>query len=90
VGDFVEAQRIKMEIMKKEIDLGKKYQRIRENNIKTMMYDLESKHAHEILGLEAKRDEKLMENDRQRSKRMKELNDKHEREIKELIWIYNE
>lgn len=40
VGDFVDAQRIKMEIMKKELELNRKYQKLRENNIKTMMYEL--------------------------------------------------
>ena len=78
-----------MEIMKKELEISKKYQKLRESNIKTMMNDLEHKQGNDILILEARRDEKIIENDRQRDKRMKELQGKQEREVKELIWVYN-
>lgn len=58
-GDFVEAQQVKMEIMKREIELSKKYQRLREANIRTMMADLDHKHHNELLTLETRRDERL-------------------------------
>jgi len=45
-GDFIEAQRIKTEITKREIDLSNKYQKLRESNIKTMMAEFESKHSN--------------------------------------------
>ena len=48
-GDFEKAQKIKMDIMKKELELSKKHQKLREANIKTMMQDLESKQNNEIL-----------------------------------------
>lgn len=79
VGDFVEAQRLKMEIMKRETELNHKYQKLRESNIRTMMHELESKQRNELLSIEARRDEKLMENERQKGKRWKELNDKQDR-----------
>lgn len=59
IGDFVEAQRIKMEIMKKEMELEKKFSKLREANIKTMMSDLEARQNNDLLALEARRDEKI-------------------------------
>lgn len=48
MGNFIEAQRIKVEISKREQDLSTKNQKLRESNIRIMMNELESKHMAEI------------------------------------------
>jgi hypothetical protein len=51
IGDFVEAQRVKMEIMKKEMELSKKFNKLREVNIKTMMTELQSRQSNDLMTL---------------------------------------
>jgi hypothetical protein len=48
MGNFMEAQRIKVEIARKEQELSSKNQKLRESNIKVMMGELEHKHRAEI------------------------------------------
>jgi hypothetical protein len=89
-SNFLEAQRLKLEIAKREYELAQKYQLLRESNLRTFSEDLERRQAAEILALEARRDQKVSEVEGQRRRREKELAEKQEREMKELRWIYGE
>ena len=89
-GNFLEAERVKGEIDKKEKELALKYERLRESNVRVMMGDLEHKQEVEMVGLLAKRDKQLEEWERMKSRRGEELADRQEREMRELLWVYAE